>query len=146
MTVCFFGHRDTPNDIKALLKETIIDLITNENATLFYVGNQGNFDRMAFKVLEELKEQYPHIRYYIVLAYLPLKSNSFNYDNFDLTIYPEGLEKVPPRFAISKRNFWLIEHSDTVVTYVTFSVGGAIQFKKAAERKGKKVLNLPDLI
>ena len=59
MTCTFFGHRDAPDTIKPILREKIIDLIENRGVDLFYVGNQGAFDRMTIKVLRELKEKYP---------------------------------------------------------------------------------------
>jgi hypothetical protein len=63
-------------------------------------------------------------------------------EDYSDTVFPEGLEKIPPRFAISKRNRWMIEHSDYVVTYVRHSFGGAAQFKALAEKKGKKAIEL----
>ena len=58
-TCTYFGHRNAPDTIKPVLRETIIDLIENKGVNLFYVGNQGAFDRMTIKVLRELKEKYP---------------------------------------------------------------------------------------
>ncbi len=46
-TVTFFGHRDTPKETESTLQLTLIDLIENKNATMFYVGNHGNFDAMV---------------------------------------------------------------------------------------------------
>ena len=56
MKVCFFGHSDAPWRIQPKLREVILDLIDNEGADEFYVGNHGNFDRMAIAVLSELSE------------------------------------------------------------------------------------------
>lgn len=48
MCVCtFFGHRDCPESIRPLLRAAIVDLIEKHRVRLFYVGNEGNFDRMA---------------------------------------------------------------------------------------------------
>jgi len=63
--------------------------------------------------------------------------------NFVLeTEYPEGLECVPPRFAISYRNRWLIQQSDMVITYITRDWGGAAQFVRKAIRYGKTIVPL----
>ena len=139
MTVTIFGHKDTPKEIEPTLRSTLIDLIENKNVTVFYVGNNGNFDTMVRRQLEDLSQTYP-ITYSIVLAYLPTEKN--NYDNLTNTIYPEGLETIPKRFAISWRNKWMIQQSDIVVTYVTHNFGGAAQFKALAERLNKHVINL----
>ena len=94
---------------------------------------------MVRRQLEDLSQTYP-ITYSVVLAYLPIEKNK--YDNLTNTIYPEGLETVPKRFAISWRNKWMIQQSDVVVTYVTRTYGGAWQFKAMAERQGKTVIEL----
>ncbi|MBQ2904543.1 MAG: hypothetical protein IJE48_09120 [Clostridia bacterium] len=138
-TVTFFGHRDTPKEIEPALRLTLIDLIENKNVTVFYVGNNGNFDTMVRRQLEDLSQTYP-ITYSVVLAYLPTEKNK--YDNLTNTIYPEGLENVPKRFAISYRNKWMIQQADTVVSYVIRTYGGAAKFKELAERLDKTVFEL----
>ena len=131
-TVTFFGHRDTPKEIEPALRLTLTDLIENKNATVFYVGNHGNFDAMVRRQLEDLSKTYP-IKYYIVLAYLPTKNDSPN----EHSIFPEGIETVPRCFAINYRNKWMLNKSDIVVTYVTCPVGGAWEFKQMAEKHKK---------
>lgn len=137
MTCSFFGHSDTPADIRGKLKETLIDLIENQGADLFYVGNHGSFDRIVTSVLRELSAVYPHIRYYVVLAYLPL-----NNANDIPTTLPEDIETVPKRFAVDFRNRFMVEQSDVVITYITRSYGGATKFAGIARRKKKTVINL----
>ena len=136
MTCTFFGHRDSPKEIEPALRLTLIDLIENKNATVFYVGNHGNFDAMVRHQLEDLSKTYP-IKYYVVLAYMPGKN-----DNPDEhSILPEGIESVPRRFAINYRNKWMLTNSDIVVTYVTRPFGGAWEFKQMAEKRGKYIIN-----
>ena len=43
----FFGHRDCPETIQPKIRTAVIDLIENHGVTMFYVGNQGNFDRLV---------------------------------------------------------------------------------------------------
>ena len=139
MVCTFFGHKDTPKEIEPTLRSTLIDLIENKNVNVFYVGNNGNFDTMVRHQLEDLSKTYP-ITYSVVLAYLPTEKNK--YDNLTNTIYPEGLETVPKRFAISWRNKWMIQQSDFIVTYVTHSFGGAAQFKEMAKRLRKPIIDI----
>ena len=136
-TVTFFGHRDTPKETEPALRLTLIDLIENKNATLFYVGNHGNFDAMVRRQLEDLSKTYP-IKYYVVLAYMPGK----NAEPDEHSILPEGIETVPRRFAINYRNKWMLTKSDIVVTYVTRNFGGAWEFKQLAESKEKILMQL----
>lgn len=136
-TVTFFGHRDTPKETEPALRLTLIDLIENKNATVFYVGNHGNFDAMVRRQLEDLSKIYP-IKYYVVLAYMPNRNDSPD----EHTILPEGIETVPRRFAINYRNKWMLTNSDIVVTYVTRPVGGAWEFKQIAEKQRKFIIKV----
>ena len=143
MSVCtFFGHSDCPSTVAPKLRSVLIELIENHGVDVFYVGNQGNFDRMVRSALKELAEIYPHIRYAVVLAYMPGKRDSLTDFNYKNTLLPEGIETVHPRFAISWRNKWMIKQSDYVVIYITHSWGGAAQFAELAGRQRKVIINL----
>lgn len=144
MTVTFFGHSQTPQSVQPLLQKVIFDLVENNGAKNFYIGNHGNFDLMAKKSLQEIKLHYCDITYTVVLAYLPAKPDE--YTDYSDTVYPEDIENVPPRFAICRRNEWMIERSDVVITYVKHQYGGAAKYKQLAERKGKKVIELAELM
>ena len=137
MTCTFFGHRDAPKEIEPALRLTLIDLIENKNATVFYVGNHGNFDAMVRRQLEDLSKTYP-IKYYVVLAYMPSKNDEPN----EHTILPEGIETVPRRFAFNFRNKWMLDKADIVVTYVTSPSSGSGKFKDFAERYRKLMVNI----
>lgn len=137
MMICtFFGHRDTPHGVEPRIKEILTELIEKNGVRTFYVGNQGKFDLIVLKVLKELSLRYK-IKYYVVLAYMPKQKTEYD----ENTLLPDGIEKAPPRFAISYRNKWMIEKSDYVVTYVSREFGGAAKFKSLAEKKGKTVIN-----
>ena len=137
MVCTFFGHRDTPKEIEPSLRLALIDLIENKNATVFYVGNHGDFDAMVHRQLEDLSKIYP-IKYYVVLAYMPSKNDEPD----EHTILPEGIETVPRRFAINYRNKWMLNKADIVATYVTRNFGGAWQYKEMALMQGKILITL----
>ena len=136
---CFFGHRDATDNIRIKLAEVIKKLIEEQGVTDYYVGNQGGFDSLVLSVMKELAVSYPQIRYSVVLAYLPDEKRTIPETN---TIYPEGLERVPKRFCIARRNDWLIEHSRYVISYVAHITGGAAQFMEKARRKNRTVINI----
>ncbi len=145
MSICtFFGHRDAPKEIETTLKDVIIELIERYDVDIFYVGNNGSFDGMVRRILKLLKLDYPHIDYSVVLAYFPIKKK-IDYRDYLDTIIPDGLENVPRKYAIHKRNKWMINDAYYVVTYVTRIYGGAADFKRLAEKKGKKVINIAEL-
>lgn len=142
MSVCtFFGHRNCPDTITSTLKKAIVELIEYHNVNIFYVGNNGSFDSHVLCVLSELSRSYPHIKYAVVLAYMPSNSEGHR-DKAINSMLPEGIETVPKRFAISWRNKWMLNQSDYVITYVTRSWGWAAQFAEMAEKQHKQVINL----
>lgn len=137
-TCTFFGHRDCPDSVKPELLAAIENLITEKNVRTFYVGNHGNFDRLTASLLRDLSARHTDVKYYVVLAYLPQRVHS----STDITLYPEGIEIIPKRYAIDFRNRWMIEKSDYVITYVTRSFGGAAKAKNYAEKHGKHIIEI----
>lgn len=146
--ICTFaGHTKVycAESIKIKLKKEIINLIENHGVTIFYNGGKSNFDRICAACVKELKNKYPFIKSYLILAYIPGKQNQFYdnfYKNFDGTFYP-GIEKIPTKFAIIKRNEWMIDKSDFLIAYVDHNWGGAYQtFKYAKKKEHIKWLNI----
>lgn len=140
MICTFFGHRNTPETTEKLLCELLTELIEHQGADEFYVGNQGNFDTMVRRQLEELSKAY-NITYSVVLAYLPDK----NSEPIPCSVYPEGIETVPRKFAIHFRNKLMLNKADTIICYVTHPSSGAGQFVELAEKQGKRIFNLNNL-
>ncbi len=138
MICTFFGNRDASDAVRSILYDTVSKLINERDVTEFYVGNNGNFDRLVLSVLKELNKQYPDIKYYVVYAYLPQKDD----ENFLHTIYPEGIENVPKRFAIDFRNKWMLARADIAVTYAKNKFGNAYKLSVLAIKKGKEVINI----
>ncbi len=141
MAVCtFFGHRKCPTTIKPILHSTLEDLILNQDVELFYVGSHGQFDAYGRDILRDLTKKYPHIRYAVVLAYMPGATSE--YEDFSDTMLPEGIEAIHPKFAISWRNNWMLREADFVVTHITHTWGGAYKYAEKATKQGKTIINL----
>lgn len=136
----FIGHKNTSSNIKPVLETVLKNLITQENVTTFYVGNHGAFDIIVKNILVNLKEEYPHITYHIVLSYIPQNKDCCN--DYSNTIYPECLEKVPYKFAIIESNKWMIQKSDILVCHITNTVTNAIKFKEFAIKKKKRIIEI----
>ena len=137
---CFFGHRDTPEEVKPALYAAIEELITERGVDVFYVGNQGSFDAYVRSALRQLQENHPHIRYAVVLAYMPGQQNE--YEDYSDTMLPEGIEEVHPRYALDWRNRWMLRQSQYVICYIHHHWGGAAKYAQTAQRQGKTVINL----
>lgn len=138
MIVTFCGHGDTigSEPLRKWLRLTIAELI-EQGANLFYHGGYGSFDRLSAVAVWEAKNTHPNITSILALPYLDRKVSA---EYCDFTVYPE-LERVPRRFAISKRNEWMVDIADTVVAYVTHDWGGAATTLSYAQRKQKNILN-----
>ena len=136
MTCTFFGHSECYELDAKIVLVAIEELITKGTYT-FYVGHQGHFDSIVLNCLTQLKKKYPHISFSVVLAYLPTQKNTYEY-----SIYPEGIELGPPRFAIERRNKWMIEKSSHCICYINNKWGGAYKFSKKAKLKGLEIINL----
>ena len=139
-TCCFFGHREVTHNIRDRLTAIIEKLITEDGVTEFYVGHQGQFDSMVYSVLKEFKAKYPQIRYAVVLAYMPDEHIMEVYG--ENTLFPDGLERVPNKFAISKRNDCMIQQSGFAVCYVHKIMGSAAKFREKCIKKKLKVIDI----
>ena len=143
MIVTFCGHREVqePEKVRKWLYKTVEGLI-REGADCFYLGGYGQFDTMAAGVVHELKQKYPHIRSVFVLPYLDREYDASEYDE---SLYPP-LENVPRRYAISKRNEFMVDNADVVVAYVIYGFGGASKTLQYAERNNKRIIQYSNMI
>ena len=117
------------------LHQVCSDLI-QQGADEFFLGGYGHFDFLCASVLREMKKDHPQIRLVLVLPYL---NSSMLTEGYDETVYPP-LESVPKRFAIVRRNEWMIRESDIVVAYVIRGFGGAARTLDYARRKKKPII------
>ncbi len=142
MKACtFFGHKTVTQDISKKLKKVICYLIEACSVDTFYVGCQGGFDRMVISALKSAEKEYPHISFFVVLAYYR-EASEISVASCN-TVFPHSAAISPPRFAIDKRNRWMIERSDYAITYV-YKNGGAKKYKDICIKKKKRILELSD--
>lgn len=145
MKICaFFGHRDAYSvDVDKL--EALIDQAVHEyGCTAFWCGGYGAFDHVAAQTVRRMKDRYPQIRLVLVYAYLPVEKDP-RAELYDETFLPDGLETVPKRFAISRRNEWIARHCDLAIACINFPYGGAYQACKKILHQNKPILNLGSL-
>lgn len=144
----FFGHAhicEDEKDIEFLYKETkkqIENLILNEDISIFWYGGYGEFDQLAVKAFCEVQEKYPHIKIWLILAYVSQLHRNEPFFIFNDFIYLPELETVPKRFAIRRRNDWMSKNCDFVISYVYAETGGAYEALKVAQRAKKTIINI----
>lgn len=138
MKITFCGHSEVADmEIVRCWLSNVIQGLIEEGGNVFYLGGYGAFDCMAASVLYEKKKYYPYIKLILVLPYVNKTIDTTWYDD---TIYPL-LESVPKRFAIPKRNQWMVNNADIVVSYVLHSWGGAAATLKYAIQKKKTIIS-----
>ena len=98
---------------------------------------------MVLTVLREIKNEFPNIDYAVVLAYMPDRpAGEYSYFTPEESLFPDGLEKVPRKFAILWRNDWMFGKADIVICYVNHYFGGAGRMIEKAQKRKKRIINL----
>ncbi len=139
MIVTFCGHGNIDYDIVTTEKlyKTIEELI-HAGADEFLLGGYGKFDILAVETVNRLKLKYPHIKTILVTPYLERKYRTHMYDEI---IYPP-LENIPRKFAILKRNEWMVDHSAVIIACIRYPWGGALKTFDYAVKNKIKVINI----
>lgn len=139
MIVTFCGHGDIPASEQGKVRQWLLAQIENiifQGGDTFYLGGYGDFDTLAASVVWELKQKHHFITSVMVIPYL---NRAYDTSLYDETTYPP-LETVPKRYAITKRNEWMVSAADVVIAYVKYSWGGAAKTLKLAQQKRKRII------
>lgn len=150
MIVTFCGHRNITEreTVKEKLSAEIFRLFVgaeHSNTSLsFYCGGYGEFDRLSEQIIEEVRRGFPTVscEKLFITPYItpPYKErNDIMKERFDGILYPP-IENVPYRFAIIRRNEWMVDKSDLLIAYVKYSWGGAARTLEYARRKQKRIV------
>ncbi len=139
----FIGHKDCFDDIIHNLQISIDNLIIHNDVDTFYVWTNGNFDRLVYNLLIKLSIRYK-IKIFVVLAYLG-KSENYHYDP-RFTLFPDILEKTPLKYAILKRNEYMLDKSQFLICYVNNTFSNSYSFVKKALCKKITIINLGSLL
>lgn len=139
MIITFCGHAKL-NYSEAVKKNLHkeLDILINSGADKFLLGGYGGFDIISAITVRELKKTYPHITSTLVIPYLDCKHDFSLYDD---SVYP-SLENIPKRYAIVKRNEWMINQCDILISGVINTWGGAYTTQEYAKRKNKKIIHV----
>lgn len=144
MVLTFIGHSSVRNcnQLSEKIRKAIVDNTKTDDEIIFYCGGYGDFDNLCAKVCNIIKEERPNSETIFVSPYISKTHQAIaNPHLYDLTLYPP-LETVPLKFAISKRNEWMIDRADLVIAYIDHTFGGAYKSFCYARRKKKIVINI----
>ena len=145
MIITFCGHSDFlfNDDIKEQLKNILKNEIIKNPTCKFYLGGYGDFDGLCLRTLKYLKADFPEIELIFITPYLDKNYSKLEFAkyHYDDIVFPP-LESVPRKFAILKRNEWMVEEADLVIAYVKYSWGGAAKTLEYAKRKKVPIINI----
>ncbi len=145
MIITFAGHADTviTTALIAQIKTTIEPYLKSNQAALYF-GGYGTFDLACASAAKDLKAVYS-FKSCLITPYLNSKRFTLESGLYDEIIYP-SLEKVPLKFAISKRNEFMISSCDLLVAYISRQFGGAYNSLVSARNKSKQIINLAECL
>ena len=145
MIITFCGHSNFSfsDATKDELKNLLLEKIRKNPTCKFYLGGYGDFDGLCLRTLKDLKADFPEIELIFITPYLDKNYSKLEFAkyNYDDVIFPP-IESVPRKFAILKRNEWMVEQADLVIAYVKYSWGGAAKALEYAKRKKKRIINI----
>ena len=150
MIITFCGHSSLYGcgELSEKIEKTIIQNIDKEKTTVFYCGGYGDFDNLCAKICRTVKAKQIDCEVVFVTPYITQSQQNkmkdmIGFGEYDSILYPP-LENIPNRYAITKRNEWMINESDLVIAYVEHRFGGAYKTLEYARRKKKRIINLAE--
>ena len=145
MIITFCGHSNYlfSDEEKEKLKQLLIKKIRKNPTCKFYLGGYGDFDSLCLRTLRELKKEFQSIELIFITPYIDKNYSKLEFAkyHYDDIIFPP-LESVPRKFAILKRNEWMVDSAELVIAYVKYSWGGAAKTLEYAKRKNTSFINI----
>lgn len=144
--VCFmFGHADCPESMLPNIAEAVERCYSSHGISDFYVGNRGQFDRLAAIAVKQAKQRHGDIRLYLLLAYHPAERPVDLRQGFDGSFYPP-LENTPRPFTIVKANRYMVDTSSCLICYVkhTGNARNLLDYAQKRMRAGVPIENVAE--
>ena len=143
MKTCFlFGHRDAPEALLPAIEAAMLECVDARGVEEFVVGRYGGFDALAARAGCAVKRKRPGVVLTLLLPYLPAAPEALP-PGFDGSLFPDGLERAPRRFAISRANRWMLGRCDCAVAYAVHP-GNAAELLRRAEGRKIHIVRLAD--
>ena len=136
----FIGHSEISDSVFPFLISEIERHIIEYGVLEFIVGNYGEFDRMAFKAVKCIKNNYPNVTLSLLIPYHPSRYKLEYFEGVDDIIYPFAAQKVPQRVAIIRANRYMVGRVDYLIACVSYSAGNLYKLMKYAEKRQNLVV------
>ncbi len=146
MIFTFFGHSDfqKTEEIEKKFLEILQQKVGNKPCEM-YLGGYGNFDSFAYECCLKYKDTHPNISLVFITPYLSTDYQKSQLESqksrYDAIIYPE-IENIPPKFAITHRNRFMVDAASCIIACIEREWGGAYTAYNYAKRKSKEIINL----
>ena len=120
MKACFIGHKTIEKSevLLSSLKETVLTLI-NKGVTTFLFGSNSEFNDLSWKIVTELKKEYPFVkRIYVRSTHQHLEKSYEEYllKFYETTYCPSKIINAG-KSSYVKRNYEMIDNSMYCVFY-----------------------------
>lgn len=130
---CIIGHRkiNATKEFVEKIKETLLNLVIHKNVDRFLFGNNGEFNDLCYKLVNELKNKFSNIKTVFYSRYDEVaftfeekenydyksKTKPFPYKCFDEIVEDEQVHQANGKYSFVLRNKVMIENSDFCLFY-----------------------------
>lgn len=145
MKACCFGHREQYISIDHQLAACVEMLIVKKNVNIFFTGGMGETDSLFSSAVRFAKRTHKEVKLILVKPYFSseLNTNKEYYETmYDDILIPSELAEVYFKTAIEKRNHWMIDNSDYIISCVYRDFGGASKSIRYAEKNEKTIIEI----
>ncbi len=147
MKCCFTGHRDIPEQDIPALKNSVKEMVENlicQGCKTFLCGGALGFDLLCGEIVTEIKEKTPDTKLIVsfpcrTVSQKILKNYEKIIEKADQVLY---LSETYYRGCYHKRNRYMVDHSDFVISYCRKKQGGAYYTIEYARSKEVPVIIL----
>ncbi len=147
--VTFAGHRylERAREIEAKLYELVRRIVSENEFTEFYVGDNGEFDILATSTVRRVRREAGEEKCALNLV-LPYKKANLDIieRQFDGIVIPKSAEEAHRKSAIFERNKWMVDNCDLIICYVKRNGGAKMTLEYAKKREIIRIANLSDNI
>ena len=146
MIITFIGHSTLPTkiNIEKRVRTAILSRVPKGERVQFYCGGYGEFDTLCARVAHQVKGEFAAGETVYITPYLHGEERLkriMESGLYDSSLYPP-LENVPYRYAVVRRNEWMVRQADLILSYVVYPWGGAAKTLAYARRKKQDILDL----